>query len=139
MQTGWEQSRAPNLIHVPYGSGNTDFGGNDFGNYRPATITGIKYHDLNGNGAQDIDEPGLEGWLISLSNGARHTTGRRRHVPVRRPAPQRHALYRFRNPAGRLPTDRAGPCRRNAHRDAAQRTGRWDRLRSATSAWAPRR
>lgn len=75
MQSGWEQSRSPGAIRVQYGSGNTDFGGNDFGNYRPAAITGIKYHDANANGAQDIGEPGLEGWLISLSNGATQTTG----------------------------------------------------------------
>ncbi len=75
MQPGWEQSHFPAAIHVPYGSSNTEFGGNDFGNYRPATITGIKYHDANANGAQDTDEPGLAGWLISLSNGATQTTG----------------------------------------------------------------
>jgi len=69
MQAGWEQSRAANPIRVAYGSGNADFGGNDFGNYRPATITGIKYHDINADGTQDIDESGLQGWLISLSNG----------------------------------------------------------------------
>jgi hypothetical protein len=74
-QDGWIQSRAASGIHVPYGSGNTDFGGNDFGNYRPAAITGIKYHDADADGVQDADERGLPGWLISLSTGATQTTG----------------------------------------------------------------
>jgi hypothetical protein len=74
MHAGWEQSRAPGAIHVPYGSGNADFGGRDFGNYRPASITGVKYHDVDADGAQDAGEPGLAGWLISLSNGATRTT-----------------------------------------------------------------
>ncbi|MDP1860167.1 MAG: SdrD B-like domain-containing protein [Gemmatimonadaceae bacterium] len=74
LQANWVQSRAPAQIRVPYGSGNADFGANDFGNYRPATITGIKFHDANADGAQDSDEPGLPDWQISLSNGATRTT-----------------------------------------------------------------
>lgn len=74
LQPGWEPSLAPDPVHVSYGSGNMDIGGKDFGNYRPAAITGIKYHDRNANGLQDTDEPGLEGWLISLSNGTTQTT-----------------------------------------------------------------
>ena len=75
MQAGWEQSAAPAAIHVPYGSGDADFGARNFGNYRPASITGVKYHDANANGTQDMGEAGLSGWLISLSNGATQTTG----------------------------------------------------------------
>lgn len=74
LQPGWRQSAAPDPIHVAYGSGNADFGGRDFGNYRPAAITGLKYHDANANGTQDAGEAGLAGWLISLSNGASQTT-----------------------------------------------------------------
>jgi hypothetical protein len=31
-----------------------------------ATIFGVKFHDLNGNGIRDDGEPGLEGWTIFL-------------------------------------------------------------------------
>ncbi|MBI5215324.1 MAG: hypothetical protein HY960_06185, partial [Ignavibacteriae bacterium] len=48
-------------ISVDY---NNDYTGNDFGNYQYGTITGIKFHDLNYNGARDANEPGLAGWLI---------------------------------------------------------------------------
>ena len=36
----------------------------DFANTAHATITGQKYHDLNGNGNQDPGEPGLADWEI---------------------------------------------------------------------------
>jgi hypothetical protein len=39
--------------------------GNDFGNYRAATKTGMKYEDLNGDGIKDAGEPGLQGWQIT--------------------------------------------------------------------------
>jgi len=32
----------------------------------PASIAGVKYHDLDGDGVRDIDEPGLGGWVIYL-------------------------------------------------------------------------
>ncbi|MEZ4708463.1 MAG: SdrD B-like domain-containing protein [Caldilineaceae bacterium] len=35
----------------------------------PVTISGGVYHDGNGNGAQDADEPGIAGVIILLSNG----------------------------------------------------------------------
>ncbi len=75
MKAGWVQSRAPGTVRVPFGSGNDMFAGNDFGNYRPASIVGTKYDDQNINGARDAGEPGLEGWKITLSNGNTQTTG----------------------------------------------------------------
>ncbi|MBC8352007.1 MAG: tandem-95 repeat protein [Planctomycetes bacterium] len=30
----------------------------------PSSISGVKFHDLNSNGTQDISEPGLAGWTI---------------------------------------------------------------------------
>ena len=38
---------------------------NDFGNYQAATKTGMKFHDLNGDGVKDAGEPGLPGWTIN--------------------------------------------------------------------------
>ncbi|MGA9140126.1 MAG: SdrD B-like domain-containing protein, partial [Methanocella sp.] len=40
----------------------------NFGNAQPATIEGLKYHDLNKNGLYDPREPGLPGWAIDLAN-----------------------------------------------------------------------
>ncbi|MEZ6127296.1 MAG: Calx-beta domain-containing protein [Planctomycetaceae bacterium] len=34
------------------------------------TITGRKWHDRNGNGLQDVGEPGLSGWVIQLLDSA---------------------------------------------------------------------
>jgi hypothetical protein len=37
-----------------------------FGNFEFAEKKGMKFHDLNGNGAKDADEPGLPNWEIKL-------------------------------------------------------------------------
>src|SRR3989449_7407240 len=44
-------------------SGSTETG-NDFGNFRQGTKSGVKFKDLNGNGLKDVGEPGLSGWTI---------------------------------------------------------------------------
>ncbi len=38
--------------------------GNDFGNYRKATKSGLKFEDTNRNGVRDQGEPVLSGWVI---------------------------------------------------------------------------
>jgi hypothetical protein len=54
---------------------NEDLGDKDFGNYRPATVSGIKFNDLNHDGSRDADgadnapgggddEEPLSGWVI---------------------------------------------------------------------------
>jgi hypothetical protein len=53
----------------------TDVSGQDFGNRaRTYSISGVKFNDLNGNGANE-GEPGLEGWTINLAgpNGLQTT------------------------------------------------------------------
>jgi hypothetical protein len=72
-QPGWVQSQAPGMVLVGYGVANTDFGGNDFGNYRPATIAGRKFDDHGADGS-GVGDPGLPGWTIDLSNGASTAT-----------------------------------------------------------------
>src|SRR4029078_2835220 len=51
---------------------------NDFGNYRNATKSGVKFNDLDGDGVKDAGEPGLAGWTINAyvdanGNGTRDT------------------------------------------------------------------
>ncbi|MCK9567114.1 MAG: SpaA isopeptide-forming pilin-related protein, partial [Methanothrix sp.] len=41
----------------------------NFGNVPRVDISGIKFNDLNGNGAKDQIEPGLSGWTIKLKKG----------------------------------------------------------------------
>jgi hypothetical protein len=65
-QAGWVASRAPGAVNVPYGSAQIEFGGNDFGNYRPATISGGKVEDLDADGSTAGD-PGVAGWRIDLT------------------------------------------------------------------------
>ena len=66
-QGGWTQSypATPGTYTVTLASGEQD-SGNDFGNFQNATESGMKFHDLNGNGVND-GEPGLPGWTITLS------------------------------------------------------------------------
>lgn len=37
----------------------------DFGNHRDTTVSGYKFHDLNGDGVRQETEPGLSGWTIT--------------------------------------------------------------------------
>jgi len=46
-----------------------DEAGKDFGNRGSWSISGIKFHDLNGNGLREADEPGLVGWTIQQATG----------------------------------------------------------------------
>ncbi len=70
-QAGWTQSYPANVACAGFGgwgitlnAGDNDTG-NDFGNWQKATKTGMKFHDLNANGAKDAGEPGLAGWTIT--------------------------------------------------------------------------
>jgi SdrD B-like protein len=71
---GWHQQRAPRPIFVSVGAGDTHFEGNDFGNWRLATISGHKFDDSNVNGVWDEGESPLGEWGIQLSNGETRTT-----------------------------------------------------------------
>lgn len=68
-QAGWVASQTPGAVHIQHGSGSVTVNGIDFGNYRPATIRGIKYEDLDadGDGTADADDPRLPGWTIDVS------------------------------------------------------------------------
>ena len=67
LPSGWKaiQPRRADLIRVDLKD--SDANGLDFANKLTLyTISGLKYNDLNGNGAFD-GEPGMEGWSIQLS------------------------------------------------------------------------
>ena len=73
-QAGWVNSQSPNEVTVALGAGDQTYGGNDFGNYRPAVISGHKFDDGNVDGLWNGAEPGLADWTIRLSDGASATT-----------------------------------------------------------------
>lgn len=75
LQDGWIQREAPGAFAVPYGAGVRTYDRKDFGNYRPATIAGSKFHDMNVNGVWDALEPGLGDWTIDISPGGSQLTG----------------------------------------------------------------
>lgn len=68
-QPGWVASRTPDAVRVPFGSENSVVGDNDFGNYRPAKIEGVKYEDMDADGNRDSGDPGLRDWTIELRSG----------------------------------------------------------------------
>ena len=37
-----------------------------FGNFQYGGVSGVVWHDLNGDGVRDADEPGLDGWTLQL-------------------------------------------------------------------------
>jgi hypothetical protein len=77
-QTGWTQSYPatgascagiPSAIGVGYEvtltSGQAEYH-NDFGNWRPGEVNGVKFSDLNANRARDLGEPALSGFVFHL-------------------------------------------------------------------------
>lgn len=74
-RTGWHQQRAPKPIFISVGAGEAHFGGNDFGNWQAATISGHAFDDSNVDGIRGGGEQGLAGWGIQLSNGEEASTG----------------------------------------------------------------
>ena len=50
---------------------NADVTGRDFGNRANLSVTGLKYYDINGNGVQDSDEPGITGSTVTLEERGR--------------------------------------------------------------------
>jgi len=76
-QSGW-LSTAPaggrHVVALKAGEASVD---HDFGNTQPASIAGTKWHDLDGDGARDVGEPGLAGQTVFAdvnNNGSRDTT-----------------------------------------------------------------
>jgi hypothetical protein len=63
-QAGWSQSApAGGSYTITLGAGN-DTTGLDFGNFRPVTLSGQAFHDVNGNGIKDPGEPLLAAWTV---------------------------------------------------------------------------
>ena len=69
LKPGWVQSDAPSSIHIGTGEAGRDVVDQDFGNYRPATIAGVKYEDMEADGDRDAEDPLLSGWTIDLGAG----------------------------------------------------------------------
>ncbi|MBI4128340.1 MAG: hypothetical protein HY459_04735, partial [Parcubacteria group bacterium] len=75
LQPGWVQT-TDNPPPIIVGSG-THAGHVDFGNFQLGEIHGMKFNDLDGDGEKDPEEPGLPGWVITLTG--------RNHAPESTP------------------------------------------------------
>jgi hypothetical protein len=67
---GWNQTFAASGLVFTAQSGNlpgANKTGKDFGNFKDACLSGVKYRDRNNNGTQDAGEEGLAGWTINVS------------------------------------------------------------------------
>jgi len=71
---GWVASQTPGAISVPLQAEGTTYAHRDFGNVRPAEISGHKFDDSNVSGVRDPLEEGLPNWAISVSNGNKTLT-----------------------------------------------------------------
>ncbi|NPV62029.1 MAG: hypothetical protein HPY61_05255 [Methanotrichaceae archaeon] len=65
-QAGWTRTAPASGSHS-VALKDSDATGLDFGNRGSWSISGMKYQDLDGNGARDEGEPGLSGWTVQLS------------------------------------------------------------------------
>ena len=63
----WTQPATRGLLHVELLD--ADVIGRDFGNSGGFTISGLKFYDINGNGVQDSDEPGIPGGACEPGRG----------------------------------------------------------------------
>ncbi|RCK73937.1 MAG: carbonic anhydrase [Ignavibacteriae bacterium] len=72
LQPGWLQTypASPGIYEVTFTEGGTFVTEKDFGNYQLASISGIKFDDINANGVKDENEPVIEGWKIYLNGNA---------------------------------------------------------------------
>ena len=66
VQTGWIQTSTPASYTIVVSTGSFS-ANNNFGNFQLATIDGMKFNDVNGNGVKDVGDAGLSGWRIRLS------------------------------------------------------------------------
>lgn len=66
-QDGWVQTApADPGTHTVAATGNQAVENLDFGNFQLVTLSGRIFEDLNGDGVQDGDEPGVADWTIQL-------------------------------------------------------------------------
>lgn len=63
----WVQSAPAGGTHTVTLTTGVDAANLDFGNYRLGAIQGLKFEDLNRNGAKAANEPGLAGWTIMVT------------------------------------------------------------------------
>jgi len=75
-RTGWLQMEPAGGYYAIVLEAGDNLINQDFGNMldsKPGSICGIKFNDLNGNGTQDSNEPGLPNWTINLNGLATMT------------------------------------------------------------------
>ena len=65
-QVGWTQSSPADQHYGVFLEDGQSVEGQDFGNYQPASVSGQKFEDLDGDGEKDDGEPGLDDWRIEL-------------------------------------------------------------------------
>jgi protocatechuate 3,4-dioxygenase beta subunit len=66
--SGWEQSQPLRAPYAATVSNGATTGGLDFGDYRPASISGHEFVDVNGNRVFDAGEPPLAGWTVYMDS-----------------------------------------------------------------------
>ena len=69
LQAGWTCSYPDPCYYQHEFYSHAAYEDNDFGNWYPATKSGYKWYDRNGNGEWDEGEPVIPGWEIELYQG----------------------------------------------------------------------
>ena len=86
LKSGWTQTKGGLGRGGPYvvtTNSGVNVSGDDFGNFKDITVSGVVFYDKNANGVRDAGEPGLSGWVIRVigeNTVLTATTRRERHV-----------------------------------------------------------
>jgi photosystem II stability/assembly factor-like uncharacterized protein/uncharacterized protein (DUF2141 family) len=75
-QNGWIQSLPVNSgnYSVSITTSGSTLAQRNFGNYQPASISGMKFNDMNGNGNKDAGETGIANWRIKIAGTKNDST-----------------------------------------------------------------
>ncbi|MBS4029055.1 MAG: T9SS type A sorting domain-containing protein [Ignavibacteriales bacterium] len=74
LQNGWAQSLPPNGQYTLTVTSGLHLTNKNFGNYRYASLSGLKWNDINDNGIKDNGEPVLSGWKIYIAGPKNDST-----------------------------------------------------------------
>ena len=95
LQSGWTQTKGgggPGGAYQVATSSGVNVSGDDFGNFKLVTISGISFEDHNGSGVLEPGDEGLSGWVIRLDGQVKATTDANGNYSIAGVGPGNHVI-----------------------------------------------